>query len=234
MVRPGGFFAEEKRDTVTTTSRVADGVPLFTLTNTCTQNRFVIEKQIIADPLHDCVLQQIRLIPGQGRHRPAAVRAARPASGQWRAPITPAGSATIRARKCCSRSGDGTSLAFGLFHRVRGAQRRLRGLFRRLADFTAARHARRNLRPCRRWQHRLGRRDRRTTAPVLLAIGFGRTPEMAAFQAAASLARGYERAEAEYVANWRNWQNGLEPLDPLYQPAPHNFYRVSTGHPALP
>src|ERR1700722_8441048 len=62
----GGFFAEEKRDTVSTTRRIADGVPLFTLTNTSTQNRFVIEKQIIADPVHDCVLQQIRLIPAKG------------------------------------------------------------------------------------------------------------------------------------------------------------------------
>ncbi len=52
------------------------------------------------------------------------------------------------------------------------------------------------------------------TTPALLAIGFGRTPDAAAFQAAASLARGHHRAEAEYVVNWRNWQNTLQPLDP--------------------
>jgi glucoamylase len=67
------------------------------------------------------------------------------------------------------------------------------------------------------------------STPVTLAIGFGRTPETAAFQAAASLARGYDRAEAEYVVNWQNWQNGLQPLDPAQQTTPHNYYRVSTS-----
>jgi hypothetical protein len=98
----GGFFAEEKRDTVSTTRRIADGVPLFTLTNTSTQNRFVIEKQIIADPVHDCVLQQIRLIPAKGVAglRLFALLAPHLVNG---GPITPAGSATIRAQKCCLR-----------------------------------------------------------------------------------------------------------------------------------
>jgi glucoamylase len=62
----GGFFAEEKRDTVTTTRRYAGGVPLFTISNSCTQKRFTIEKRIVADPMHDCVLQHIRLVPGDG------------------------------------------------------------------------------------------------------------------------------------------------------------------------
>ena len=40
---PGGFFSEEKRDTVSELSRVEDGVPVFVLRNVCRQGRYTIE-----------------------------------------------------------------------------------------------------------------------------------------------------------------------------------------------
>jgi glucoamylase len=62
----GGFFAEEKRDTISTTRRIADGVPAFVITNICKQNRFTIEKRIVADPMYDSVLQHITFTPAPG------------------------------------------------------------------------------------------------------------------------------------------------------------------------
>ncbi len=41
-------------------------MPLFTITNTCPQQRFTIEKRLVADPVHDALLQHIRLLPGPG------------------------------------------------------------------------------------------------------------------------------------------------------------------------
>jgi Glucoamylase and related glycosyl hydrolases len=67
------------------------------------------------------------------------------------------------------------------------------------------------------------------TRPILLAIGFGRKPQEAAFQATASLGRGFDLAEAEYVSNWRHWQATLEPLDSARSADHHNFYRISTA-----
>ncbi|MCB9351918.1 MAG: hypothetical protein H6573_31160 [Lewinellaceae bacterium] len=54
-----GFFSEEKRNTHTETQQAAPGIPAFTITNTCTENRYQIIKQVIADPLRDTVLQRI-------------------------------------------------------------------------------------------------------------------------------------------------------------------------------
>ena len=57
------FFSEEKRHTRSIAQLVADGVPAFRLTNTCTEGRYVITKEVIADPWHDVVLQRIRFAP---------------------------------------------------------------------------------------------------------------------------------------------------------------------------
>lgn len=222
----GGLFVEEKRDTISETTRLADGVPLFTILNRCTQNRFVIEKRIVSDPMHDCVLQQIRLIPAEGVSglrlfvllAPHLVNGGAHNSG-W--------VGDYKGAPMLFASGDGTSLALacsaGLGARSVGyvgtsdgwqilrRDGHLEAGFERAEDGNVALAAEIN-----------------ATAPVLIAIGFGRKPEEAAFQAAASLARGYERAAGEYAANWREWQAGLEPLDPATPDQHHNFYRVST------
>jgi glucoamylase len=61
------FFSEEKRSTLSEVGYIIEGVPAYTLTNTCLQGRYRIEKQIIADPYRDAVLQKIRFTPLQGR-----------------------------------------------------------------------------------------------------------------------------------------------------------------------
>src|ERR1700680_4800143 len=56
------FFSEEKRDTTSEVARFAPGVPAYRLVNTCRSRRYQIEKEIIADPRRDVVLQQTRFI----------------------------------------------------------------------------------------------------------------------------------------------------------------------------
>jgi glucoamylase len=223
----GGIFAEEKRDTITKTRRVADGVPLFTITNTCAQNRFTIEKRIVADPLFDSVLQQIRLIPAPGVTglrlfvllAPHLVNGGAHNTG-WLG--------DYKGAPMLFATGDGTSLALacstgfsarsvGFAGESDGWQILQRhGHLAEIYDFAADGNI-------------ALAAEIDASTPALLSIGFGRTPEMAAFQAAASLARGYDRAEAEYAQNWQSWQSGLQPLDPPHQTTPHNFYRVSTA-----
>ncbi|HEX9005672.1 MAG TPA: glucan 1,4-alpha-glucosidase [Bacteroidota bacterium] len=60
------FFSEEKRQAGSAIQWEADGIPAFRLTNTCFAGRYRIEKEILADPLRDVVLQQIRFVPLQG------------------------------------------------------------------------------------------------------------------------------------------------------------------------
>lgn len=61
------FFSEEKRSTRSEVGYIVEGVPAYTLTNTCLQGRYRIEKMVIVDPYRDVVLQKIRFIPLQGK-----------------------------------------------------------------------------------------------------------------------------------------------------------------------
>jgi glucoamylase len=219
-----GFFAEEKRDTKTSMRRYGDGVPMFSITNAC--ERFTIEKQILTDPLHDCVLQRISLTPAPGvtglrlfmLMSPHLVNGGAHNTG-W--------TGEYKGRQMLFASGQGTALAVacstGFLARSIGFVGRSDGwqILRQHGALTE------------QYEHAADGNialsaELDTGAPLFLAVGFGRTPTSAAFQASASLARGFERCQAEYAENWRRWQSGLEPLDPVHLTAPHNFYRVST------
>src|SRR5262245_5376980 len=56
---PDGYFSEEKRDCLTATSQLEDGIPAFRLVNTSRDGRYCIEKTIISDPVRATVLQRI-------------------------------------------------------------------------------------------------------------------------------------------------------------------------------
>ncbi len=60
------FFSEEKRDTKHTTKMFADGIPAYQVTNECLQKRYVINKEIITDPLRNTLLQKIEFVPLAG------------------------------------------------------------------------------------------------------------------------------------------------------------------------
>jgi glucoamylase len=218
----GGFFAEEKRDTRSTMRRYADGVPSFHITND--GERFTIEKQILTDPMHDCVLQRIALAaPGGGLRlfmllAPHLVNGGAHNTGwvgeyKGRQMVFAGGAGSFLA-VACSAGFLAASVGFvGTSDGYQVLQRHgtLAESYSRAADGNIALSA-----------------ELATAEPVLLATGFGRTPTAAAFHAAAGLARGFERCEAEYAAAWRSWQDGLQPLDPASRNSPHNLYRVST------
>src|SRR5574341_4659 len=52
------FFSEEKRHARHEVKYVAEGVPAYLLTNTCLEERYLIEKEIIAAPQRDAILQR--------------------------------------------------------------------------------------------------------------------------------------------------------------------------------
>jgi hypothetical protein len=55
-----GYFSEEKRDAASMIRPVDDGVPAFMLRNVSRDDRYVIEKLVLADPRRDVVLQHVR------------------------------------------------------------------------------------------------------------------------------------------------------------------------------
>src|ERR1041385_1423289 len=61
------FFSEEKRHTRHEVEYLAEGVPAYRLVNTCADGRYRIEKEIIAAPHRDAILQRVRFTPLHGQ-----------------------------------------------------------------------------------------------------------------------------------------------------------------------
>jgi glucoamylase len=60
------FVSEEKRTTRSETTQAAPGAPAYLIRNTNLDGRYRIEKEVLADPLRDVVLQRVRFVPLQG------------------------------------------------------------------------------------------------------------------------------------------------------------------------
>ena len=61
------FFSEEKRDTRSTIIADKGTLPSHHIRNTCLHGRYIVDKAIIADPLHDVILQRIAFTSTQGQ-----------------------------------------------------------------------------------------------------------------------------------------------------------------------
>ncbi len=60
------FFADEKNDTHHTIEHPDNGIPDYTLTNSCKQEKFVIKKEVITDPIRNTLLQKVTFKALQG------------------------------------------------------------------------------------------------------------------------------------------------------------------------
>lgn len=224
---PGGFFVEEKRDARSETHRLSDGLPVFSVRSEALDGSFRIEKRIISDPRHPCVLQQVRLLPAEdlGALRLFVLLAPHLVNGGAH---NTAWLGRYKGTDMLFAEGRGVALALAVSS----------GFLARSVGYVGASDGWQVL---RRHGSLIERYDRAedgnvalcgevdAASPVLVAIGFGTKPEEAGYQVRASLDRGFPRAEAEYAANWRAYQQRLHPLDRNVASQPHNFYRVSTA-----
>lgn len=228
--RAGGFFAEEKRDTISTVSRVHDGVPAFRLENASRTGRFSITKEIVADARHDVVLQRVQLRSLDG----ATLRL----FGLLAPRLVNAGAhntawlGEYKGQPMLFAEGSGTYLALGCSA----------ALLARSVGYAGESDGWQDLRRHGElaWRYDRARDgnvalaievDVSSGRPFLLAVGFGHAWSEAAFHVRASLERGFDVVEQAYIANWMAWQAPLDRLDPApaHRPRGHNLYRVSTA-----
>lgn len=225
------FFSEEKRDTSTEVSWLAEGVPAFQLVNTCRQGRYRIEKRILADPQRDVVLQQTRFIAQEGEitdYRLFVLLA--PHLGNQGA----GNSAWIGDYKglpllFAERDGNALALACSA------------PWLKRSVGFVGFSDGWQDLLEHKQmaWDNTLAENGNiALTAEIdlesgkgefLLALGFGRNAAEAGNRACAALQDGFDAAQTEYVDGWNRWQNGLLHLDKDKPDDRQNFYRVSTA-----
>ena len=202
------FFSEEKAATDSRVEWIEEGVPAFRVTNTCKAGRFVITKEIIADPVRHAVLQRVVFEPKQGSledyhlHVLIAPHLADSGDGNTAEIGDFKGVPTLQACKddcalamICSAPWLGRSA--GYVGASDGWQdlsqhRRMTWFYDSAADGNVALTGEIDLKAC--------------GGEFVLALGFGRSVTDAGHRARAALQAGYDSARATYIQQWRDWQ----------------------------
>jgi glucoamylase len=226
-----GYFSEEKRHARHEISCLAEGVPAYLVTSTCARGYYRIEKEILADPSRDAVLQLTRfaaqpsappglrlyalLAPHLGNR--GAGNSARldeykgfPMMFAWREGLALAFAClpTWKARSVgFVGSSDGWQQLTGAgslglcYARAENGNLALTGE----VDWQAA-----------------------PDQTFLLALGFGRNEAEAGQSALAGLQSGFETAKREYIREWQEWQG--QTWEPRRRsPATRRLFNVSAS-----
>jgi glucoamylase len=221
------FFSEEKRQAQHQVAYIAEGVPAYRLTNTCDQGRYRIEKEILADPRRDVVLQRTRFTPLQGKLEDYHLYALlSPHLGNR-------GSGNIgwvgdyKGVPMLFAERDGNALALACSTPWLKSSVGFVGVSDGWQDLTQNKQM--------MWTYPraedgnvalTGEVDLRASNGVfVLALGFGRNAAEAGQRALASLQDGFEAARDDYVQEWQAWQHTLLTLETM-EPGDHDLCRI--------
>jgi len=224
-----GYFSEEKRHCTFQNLPIEPGIPVYELTNTSTDGRYRIEKEILTDPWRNVVVQKIRFVPLKGSlsdYRVYALLASHLANfgygntgwvGDYKGvPML------FAQRDACAlalaSSAPWLKRSVGFAGRSDGWQD-LTKHFQMTWDYNRAENgnialaAEIDLATC--------------NGEFILYLGFGAIWAEAAQQALSSRFTPYEKTREDYVFHWRHWQKGLKKLDA--QPREKDLYRTSAA-----
>ncbi len=224
------FISEEKRHTSSLLRYVAEGVPAFHLENTCREGRYRIEKDIIADPRRDVVLQRTRFIALQGNVQEYHLYALlAPHLGNHGAGNT-AWVGDYKGVPMLFAKRDGNALALACSA----------SWLRRSVGFVGNSDAWQDLMRHKQMTLEYTRAENGNVAmcgevditacsgPFLLALGFGSDAAEAGNRALASLYEGFESAQALYIREWLAWQRTLLTME-IARDDDNDLFRVSTA-----
>ncbi len=230
-----GFFSEEKRNCGHAVSMIAPGVPAYALTNTCTEGRYRVHKEILTDPARETLLQHTRFTALVG-----------PVSS-YRLYVLLAPHIGNRGRENTGWIGDykGVGMLFAERDAVCIALACSTPWLNRSVGFVGVsdgwQDVRRNGRMTWSWDRAengnialMAEVD--LTAPkgdFVVALGFGRNAAEAGNRALASLSDGFDHAKEAYLEEWTRWQENLRwhPDEPKGrgQAREADLFRVSTS-----
>ena len=224
------YLSEEKRHAVSTVTNPVEGVPAYHLVNVSRDGCYRIEKDIIADPRRDVVLQQTRFIALQGKmddyhlYVLLAPHLGNHGSGNtaW------VGDYKGVPMLFAERNGNALALACSA------------GWLKRSAGFVGVSDAWQDLmhNKLMTWEHTRAENGNVAMAgevdiaaaqgTFLLALGFGSNSAEAGNRALASLYDGFESALTLYTGEWQTWQRTLT-IGEVGRTDNHNLFRVSTA-----
>ncbi len=223
------WFSEEKRHCTFQNVPLEPGVPVYELTNTEIDGRYLIEKEVLTDPWRNVVLQKIRFVPLRGSlrdYRLYALLASHLANfgygntgwvGDYK------GIPMLFAQRDSCALAIGSSAPWlkrsvGFAGTSDGWQDLSRHFemtweYNRAENGNIALMAEIDLAAC--------------NGEFILYLGFGGMWAEAAQQVVSSRLSSYESIRGDYVFHWQNWQQTLSNLDA--QPRAKDLYRASVA-----
>jgi glucoamylase len=206
-----GLFSEEKRDAESRVDWMEPGVPAFRLVNTQRSGLYRIEKEILADPRRDALMQRARFTALHGLHADYRLHVLLAPHLGNRGQGNTAWVAETGGRVLLMARRGELSLALACSAPWLKAS----------AGFVGTSDGWQDLRQNGRmtWQYeRAENGNVALTGEVdlggaggafVLTLGFGGSPSEAAHCALASLSDGFEKARGTFVSGWQAWQRGL-------------------------
>ena len=226
------FFSEEKRSTAQQIESLAPGVPAFHLTNTCLDGRYRIEKEILADPRRDAILQHTRFSPLAGKLEDyhLYVQLAPHLGNEGANNTAWVGDYKGVPMLFAERQGMALALACSApwlnrsagFVGVSDGWQDLSQHYAMTWNYTRAENGNVAL---------TGEVDlAQSQGEFVLALGFGGNIFEAGQRALASLLDGFPTARSTYIQEWQNWLQGLPALSSAYDsPQTQALSRISAA-----
>src|SRR5436305_2103346 len=236
-----GFFSEEKRDCKFDVAPIEPGVPAFRLINTEIAGKYSIQKEILADPHRNVILQKIKFVELSASGQPGAA-GPKPSERKLRLFALLAPHLGNVGSNNTGWTGDykgvpllyaegpsGIALAFG----CSVPWKKMSAGFAGSSD--GWHELSRNYQLLNQYQRAENGKVAWTTeinlaaggGEFVLALGFGGIWAEAGEQGRAARLDDYDRRSRAYVSQWRNWQKGLLKLD--RPDAERDLYRASTA-----
>ena len=230
------FFSEEKRHTRHRTEWMEDGVPAFSVVNSCIHEKYGITKEILTDPLRNTFLQQTHFRRGGAGESGGA-------GGSGRSGETGIYHLYVQVAPHMNNRGDNNSGWTGAYKGVEMLFAEGGGLVVALASSAGwkkrsvgfvgtsdgwtdlSRHK------SLQWEYDratngnialTGEIDVPASGEFLLALGFGKSWEEAANHCRGSLLDGFAIAKKRYIHGWTRWLGHLRDVKGKY-------YKVSAS-----
>ena len=205
------FFSEEKRHARSEVFHAAPGVPAYRVVNTCLDGRYRIEKDIIADPARDSVLQRTRFVALTGAVQDYRLYVLLAPHLNNHGGGNTAWTGAFKGVPMLFAERDGSALALGCSAPWRA----------RSVGFVGVSDGWQDLVRNKRLTWAYSRAENGNVALVgeidlqaaaggcVLALGFGVDAAEAGHRVVASLFDGFEQANDTYVRRWQEWQRSL-------------------------
>ena len=226
------FFSEEKRSTSQQIEPLAPGVPAFHLTNTCVDGRYRIEKEVLADPRRDVILQQTRFTPLVGKLEDYQLYIElAPHLGNQGANNT-AWVGDYKGVPMLFAERDGVALALACSAPWLKCSAGFVGVSDGWQDLSQHKEMTWTYLQAEDGNVALtGEVDLvQSQGSCLFALGFGGNSFEAGQRAFSSLLDGFQSARSAYIQEWQNWLQTLPPLSTAYDnKQTQELYRLSAA-----